>query len=251
MLYYRSYGSPNSRQAFVFLHGFLGSSLDFLPIVEELQHSFFCLTIDLPSHGHSPAYPRELLSITAKTILALSLPSFLLVGYSLGGRISMQLANRLKPQKLIILSAHTGLITQEERKQRKQQDDLWQERLRVLSPQEFLSLWYAQAPFQSLHKKQALLHDLYLKRHYTNPHELADLLQEASLSKMPPCLPSSHPIYFLYGEEDLPYRRLYEQNYQRKQVPFPPRAIPNAGHTLLLENPQDCAKQIKDIALGY
>ena len=43
-------GNP-SLPRIVFLHGFLGSGSDWLPVTRELQNDYCCLMVDLPGHG--------------------------------------------------------------------------------------------------------------------------------------------------------------------------------------------------------
>lgn len=238
MLFSSFYGNPDA-QPVVFLHGFLGSHLDFLPMIQILKETFFCMAIDLPAHGKSP-YKNDILASIERTIKPLKKP--ILVGYSLGGRIAMQLSQQMDLTGMIAISSHTGLGSPQQKKRRLQEDLLWKKRLETLAAEEFLSLWYSQAVFSSLQKKQSLLSALLSQRTYTNGSELALVLLEMSLAKQALLDSFNCPSYFIFGEDDDRYATLY--NSLPKNIPR--SGISNAGHTLLVEDPIRCATLIKN-----
>jgi 2-succinyl-6-hydroxy-2,4-cyclohexadiene-1-carboxylate synthase len=224
------------------LHGFLGSHLDFLPLLDDLR-SYHCHLIDLPSHGKSPFISPILATIEEHihTIIKTLSQKPLLVGYSLGGRIAMQIAEKLPIKGLFTFSSHIGLQNNTEKEERLDKDRLWQERLTTLSSKDFLTLWYKQAPFASLQRKPELLKNLYETRNLSNPHALSSLLEEIGLAKQPLLSSFPCPTCLAFGEYDVNYKHLYE-----KFVPSIPQIeIPEAGHSVLIENPSYCAKAIK------
>lgn len=241
MLFYRTFGSPH-KQSIVFIHGFLGSSLDFIPLIKKLQEDYFCLAIDLPAHGQSP-YLANTLSAVQKTIESFQTTPFL-VGYSLGGRIALHLDQKtnLPIRGTFILSSHIGLECPMQKKTRLARDLLWIEKLKTLPSKEFLQAWYEQSTFSSLQKKPNLLKKIIENRLFNNPLELALILEELSLAKQPLLNTFSSPTYFLYGNEDLKIKDLYSN--------FPPhilrKEIEQAGHTVHLENPIACIEAIQD-----
>ncbi len=241
MLFYDTFGS-SSVTPLIFLHGFLGSRLDWMPMVESLQNRYRCIAIDLPSHGKSP-HSDDVFAELEKTLLSLSKDtSPILIGYSLGGRLALTYGNK-HPKSikgLIALSSHTGLKTELEKQQRKKNDLLWEERLKTLSSDEFLNLWYRQSVFASLGKQPKLLEELLERRPYQNGIELANVLSQVSLSKQSLYDTFKHPVQFLFGEEDRAYVDLYSS------IPsLLKKEIPNAGHVLYLENPTACIEAIK------
>ena len=242
MLFTSSLGKPDD-QPLVFLHGFLGSHLDFLPIINDLKETFFCVAVDLPAHGRSP-YTKEILPSVEKLIEPFKNP--ILVGYSLGGRIALQLSHRLPLKGLVAISSHIGLHSSKQKELRVQEDLLWKKRLETFSPEEFLKLWYKQPVFSSLQKntneKRTLLNSLLSQRSYTNPEELALVLEEMSLAKQPFLDTSPCPTYFLFGKEDKKYEALYStlpKHIERT-------GISEASHALLVEDPTTCALLIKN-----
>src|SRR3989339_1514258 len=196
MLFYEVFGntSVDHPTPLIFLHGFLGSHLDWMPIIQELQNTYCCIAVDLPSHGKSTP-SNDIFTSLETTLLSLSSSPLFLLGYSLGGRLAFSYGKK-HPEKvkgLMALSAHTGLTTSLEKEKRASMDLLWQKRLETLPPTEFLALWYEQPVFASLHKRPELLQKLLQTRVYHNPKELADILGQVSLAKQPLYETFAHP----------------------------------------------------------
>ncbi|TKB47929.1 2-succinyl-6-hydroxy-2,4-cyclohexadiene-1-carboxylate synthase [Ferrimonas sediminicola] len=143
------------RPTLVLLHGFLGSAEDWQPVLPALQRHFHCLALDLPGHGDNrtpltrgPGFDEVCQQLEAR----LPRGRFHLLGYSLGGRIALHLAQR-NPGHLLSLtleSAHPGLTSQQERQARRQADARWQRLLQHHSLAEFLRQWYRQPVFADL-----------------------------------------------------------------------------------------------------
>ena len=237
MLFTASFGKPDD-QPIIFLHGFLGSHLDFLPIIDDLKETFFCVAVDLPAHGKSP-YTKEILTSVEKLVEPFKNP--ILVGYSLGGRIALQISHRLPLKALVAISSHIGLNSSKQKELRLKEDLIWEKRLETLSSEEFFNLWYKQPVFSSLESK-SLLGSLRSQRIYTNPKELILVLKEMSLANQPfldtfPC-----PTYFLFGKEDKKYEALYSTLPKHIEK----AGISEASHALLVEDSTTCAKLIKN-----
>lgn len=100
-----------SQRPFVFLHGFLGGSSDWLPVMRALAVAGHrCVALDLPGHGgttpplpqnavqqrQQPGEPAAVHSIPGaaacveRTAVQLGLWGAVLVGYSLGARVALQ-----------------------------------------------------------------------------------------------------------------------------------------------------------------
>lgn len=193
----------------VFLHGFLGSPQDFLPVCSYLPRCT-CIGISLPGHNNTPFTPH----------FTIPLPRFHLIGYSLGGRIALQ-KFRHQAESLTLISTHPGLHTEEEKKMRLQSDQAWADLLLQLPIDEFLHRWYDQSVFKPFKP------DLSMRREH-NVQDLAQVLMHYSLAKqerfdIDTCI---------VGERDEKFRALYKN----------PIVIPNAGHTVHLENPKVLAE---------
>lgn len=189
-----------------FLHGFAGSVDDWQEVISLLP-DYECKSLPypfiLPSRG-------------------------VLIGYSMGGRIALQ----AEMPKLLI-SAHPGLKTEEEKSVRKAQEELWIEKLKTLSLQQFFDHWYAQPLFSSL-KRHPNFPRILERRLKNDPVVLIEQLKSHSLACQK-SLPRN--AIFLHGEYDDTYKKLY--------AGIASHEIPHAGHACHLENPQATAEKIK------
>ena len=208
----------------VFLHGFLGEPDDWREVIDSLPKNWHCLALDL--NVGDPL-------LEAKTQLA-GQTDFYLIGYSMGGRIAWQNATHLFSLKgLVLLGAHPGLNSKEEKNERETSDRKWIALLEQGDMENFLRLWYSQPLFASLRNKDAVI----AKRMRRDPHALAKMMRRMSLAYQQR-LTVTIPTLFLHGAEDLKYAELYSDQLQVE-------AIPEAGHAAHLENPHAVANAIR------
>ncbi len=220
--------------ALIFLHGFLGAKEDWHAVIELLADKYFCVAVDLPGHGGSEIC--DAWEALLELITTLPLNQLTLVGYSMGGRLALQLS----AYPAIILSAHPGLDTEEEKAARWQEDLHWIALLENFPIDIFLDQWYQQSLFNSLRQNKALFERTLLQRKKNDPFKLAAALRQMSLAKQEK-ITAFHPrTLYVYGEEDLKYEKLsctLQNQIERKK-------ITNAGHAIHLENPEACAQAI-------
>ena len=221
----------------LFLHGFLGQKEDWDPLFSHLSKDLQPCAIDLPGHGNTPI-AEDIARAVKQQIHSASI----IVGYSAGGRLALQLKSRFPEAfgKVIALSTHPGFLTEKEKKARKN----WAQMLRQIPLGEFLEKWYDQELFRSL-KKHPIFPSMYERRKKQDPHALAFFLERLNISKKeaPKIFPNTH---FIYGEEDLKYAALYRKLFSIEQI-----KIENAGHALHLENPRAAAKVIERLIHEY
>lgn len=216
-----------SRPALIFLHGFLGALEDWEPMIDKLKRNFFCVAVELGS--------PDAIKCTLKQ-LPLNNPTY--VGYSMGGRAVLQLSP-IYPS--IILSAHIGLDTEQEKAKRWEEDLRWAQMLETQPIHSFLEQWYAQPLFQSMRNQHDLFEQILKRRSQQDPLKLASLLRQMSLGKQPK-VTAYHPrTLFLFGEEDLKY----EQLYAKLPKTVLKKKISMAGHPIHLENPGECVKAME------
>jgi 2-succinyl-6-hydroxy-2,4-cyclohexadiene-1-carboxylate synthase len=219
----------------IFLHGFLGSKEDFLPLIGELKGDFWCLAIDLPGHGGTPLFAdgERLWEVTMKKLIAfldereIQKASFL--GYSMGGRILLRFAEKYEERvdQMFILSAHLGGVQGEEER--------WVELLKGGDIDQFLIKWYAQPLFANFKITKEVLE----RRRKNDPKKLLEVLSGFSLSRQQKS-EARKGIWFFCGEDDFKYRALYEEISAKK-------VILGAGHPIHLEKPLEVGRQIKEI----
>ena len=228
-------------QPMVFLHGLLGSQQDWQAVLTILQNfpQIRPLTIDLPLHGksvqtpcHSFEHARALLHETLSQLIQ---EPFILVGYSLGGRLALDYhLNQSNPylQQSFLEGANIGLKTDAERNARQQNDASWAQRFCNEPMPEILEAWYQQPVFSHLSADKRS--DLIEKQQNNCGKAIAQMLEATSLAKQPDFslqLPRSN-IQFIIGEHDKKFRQMAEQHS------LPMHLIPNAGHNAHLENPK-------------
>jgi 2-succinyl-6-hydroxy-2,4-cyclohexadiene-1-carboxylate synthase len=226
-----------------FLHGFLGSSADWLPVAHRLRAAWRCVLPDLPGHGraHFPK-PLKLYSFDSATqaILAGVQQPVHLVGYSMGGRLALQMALQ-HPERfrsLTLISASPGLPLAAERAARRRADDALATELEQHGLNAFLTTWYAQKLFCNLRRKPALLRRLLARRKRNDAAELARMLRGSSVGRQPSLWPRLKklrlPVLLLAGQQDEKYVRLMRQMQQ--QIPGAElRVVPGAGHAVVEE----------------
>ena len=223
----------------VFLHGFLGVKEDWAEICTYLETHAHCIAFDLPGHGQASAItPHYLEELHTKIQLISS--EAILVGYSMGGRLALELAHHYGYAHLILLSTHPGISDEAERRVRLEKDTLWIEKLNILDIRTFLEERYAQPLFSSLKKKPELLEKILQWRSREDKERLAEVLSMLTPGRMKPCFSFPKRTLFLYGESDEKFKALSQRLPDHVTV----RGIADCGHILHLEEPATCAKHI-------
>ena len=133
----------------------------------------------------------------------------------------------------LLISAHPGLKTEEEKSARIAQEELWIEKLKTISLQQFFQEWYAQPLFSSLKCHPDFLRILE-RRLKNDPLVLLEQLKSHSLVSQK-SLPRN--AIFIHGQYDSTYKQLYAATTSHE--------IPHAGHACLFENPQATAETIR------
>lgn len=210
----------------IFLHGFLGGPEDWTPIIAQLPCEVRCDTLDL--NASDPL-------VHAKTNLEKQTEPFFLVGYSMGGRIAWRISPYFYPllRGLILVGAHPGLATKEEKKMRWESDQQWIALLEKGDMAAFLQRWYAQPLFETMRKKDELIS----KRNQRDPRILIDMMKSMCLAHQPK-LEVFSPTLFLHGAEDLKYANIYSE------MPCV-EAIADAGHAAHSDNPRAVSDAIR------
>ncbi len=241
----------------VFLHGLLGSGEDWKACLDEFSR-FDRLTIDLPGHGASQSIGCKDLDECCKLVrstLSLLFPShqpLIVIGYSMGGRITMHgLASDCFPdlniRAAMIEGGNFGLQTESERRVRFENDNRWAVRFKTELLERVLSDWYQQAVFSSLNHEQR--QTLVTKRSANLGAAVADMLLATSLSKQAYLLPALQqqvvPVYYLCGTKDKKFSQLAES------CGLTYRQVKGAGHNAHQEQPEQFAIHIKEIIQSH
>lgn len=255
-LYSEQHGSKNN-PTLVFLHGFLGNRKDWKKTIKHLKDDFHCVTIDLPGHGLSAGtlaplddgfkYCHKLI----KSVLDdLKVKSYILIGYSLGGRIALDYARTQNDSRLIHLileSSNIGLENEKDKQKRRQFDLYWAEHFSTQSMEESLYQWYEQPIFEdlSIHKKDMMIK----KRSHNYGVFLASMLLSTSLARQEYAAPflatTDLPISYFYGQKDIKFSALAQKISQITKVKI--FCFDGLGHNIHQQDPIKYASNIKKI----
>ncbi|OLP19190.1 2-succinyl-6-hydroxy-2,4-cyclohexadiene-1-carboxylate synthase [Leptolyngbya sp. 'hensonii'] len=236
-------GHPDS-PPLLLLHGFLGSSREFEPLLPHLTPEFYCIRVDLPGHGQTCWFEDYSMQRIARAIVQLlcdrQINQTALLGYSMGGRLALYLALNFPEQfpTGVIESASPGLQTAAEQQARLQQDLVLADWLEADFPQ-FLAEWYAQPLFASL-KRHPSFPQVLEQRLQNHPSELAKSLRGMSLGRQPNLWPQlaahPHPLLLVVGEYDRKFVALNQA--MADLAPMTQLAIvPHSGHAVHVEQP--------------
>ncbi|GAY61268.1 hypothetical protein CUMW_208620, partial [Citrus unshiu] len=239
----------------LFLHGFLGTGEEWIPIMKAVSGSARCISIDLPGHGgskmqnHVAKATQEITTkatqeITTKATQEITLSidviadvlyklieqitpgKVTLVGYSMGARIALYMALRFsdKIKGTVIISGSPGLRDNIARKIRRAEDDSRACALVTHGLQVFLDTWYTGELWE-----RPLWEDLKL---------------------------CSTPLLIVVGEKDKKFKSIaekmcYELSHDEKgsddlrnQI-YEMVEIPNCGHAVHLENPLPVIRAVR------
>lgn len=235
----------------VLLHGFTGSSQEWLPFIPDLAAHFRVIAVDLPGHGqtqgpgncHSyqmPAIADELESILHDRQAH---PAYWL-GYSMGGRLAIYIAVH-RPQlvkSLILESASPGLATAAERRLRREQDEALALRIETHGVPAFVAEWEKLPLFDSQRQLSPQTREALRQRRLTNKAGgLASSLRGMGTGVQPSLwadLPTaSVETLLLAGELDSKFVTINQRmaaNMPNAQL----RIVPKAGHAIHLEQPE-------------
>lgn len=245
------------KQTIVFLHGFLGTPEDWDPIISHLKNEYDCYALNLYELYPSNKTVKETLNSEEKKAKLKDIQekgledfanniykhleeknifSFHLVGYSMGGRLAIELSQKIKPLSLFLLSSHFGLKDQEIKRKRHEQNLLWINILRTTNFSKFLEKWYSQPIFSHLNINKLIQNRLKQEK---NKGILEKMLLELSLGKQDYYLDKiPRNTHFFYGKNDIKYKKLYEENISKSMR----HEISEAYHMLHLENPNKVAE---------
>ena len=227
-----TYGSGS---AATFLHGFTQTKESWLPVVESLTVKTEVTLIDAPGHGESPIDGRNL-SQTADDA-AETMPTGILVGYSMGARIALHMALQHpdKVRGLVLVSGTPGLRSESECAERRTSDEALAEHIDEIGVSQFITEWLANPMFQGLSAQFADVP----KRNTNTAQGLGDSLRFAGTGTQVPLwdqLKNLHmPVLVITGEHDQKFTDIGRE--MAAEIPnCEYRVMPGVGHTCHLED---------------
>lgn len=256
--FYRRQGSG---PLLLLLHGFTGSSENWHELMPYFAEQYDVLALDLPGHGRTQSPPDparyEMATVAADiaallTTLALDRPQAHVLGYSMGGRLALYLAVHYPElvRSLVLESASPGLATETERAQRQAQDKRLADEIEREGLAAFVERWEALPLFASQRRLPAGIQQRHRQlRLQNNPAGLANSLRGMGTGRQPslwPHLPAVQlPGLLLAGQEDAKFVGIAQQMVA--QLPQAQLVIvPEAGHTIHLEQPEGYGRIVRD-----
>jgi 2-succinyl-6-hydroxy-2,4-cyclohexadiene-1-carboxylate synthase len=237
-------------QSVVLLHGFGGTHRAWDSVIAALdQERYRPLALDLPGHGDAAELERPItFAGCVEHVLAHSPERFTLCGYSLGGRVALQvaLAAPERVQRLVLVSSSAGIEDAGERAARRAADALLARELEHGPFERFIERWRSQPLFADEPPRVAALAREDQRRN--RPQALAAVLRGVGAGEMQPLWDRlgglEMPVTVLAGERDDKYVAL-----ARRMVALLPDGrlvIVPGGHGLLFESPQAVAQALID-----
>ena len=128
------------------LHGFAGAAGSWDAFSEHLDRERYRpLAVDLRGHGQNGALRPISFDLCGQDLLAAAPPRFTLVGYSLGGRIALQLALAAPERidRLVLVSTSAGIEDETERAARLSRDLSLADEIEAGGISQFADRWLA------------------------------------------------------------------------------------------------------------
>lgn len=243
-----------SQPALVMLHGFMGSGDLFNQVIEGIQQDCNPITVDLLGHGETEGAElpyrfstREQVADLSKLIREQCDTPVFLYGYSMGARLSLQLALAQPElfQGLILESGTFGIESESERQMRQSLDA---SRADDISSgfDRFLKKW-DQFPLFKTPNSKPLTARQKAMRARQEPRFMANALLGFGTGSMP-CVRDrlselKMPVLLLVGEEDAKFHRI--NHTMARAIPNARLwTIPESGHRPHLDQPEEVASEL-------
>jgi 2-succinyl-6-hydroxy-2,4-cyclohexadiene-1-carboxylate synthase len=220
------------------LHGFLGRAADWGCFSPESLGVSEIYAPDIQVHAENDSLCQW------AEIFNLEVTTNILMGYSLGGRLALHalLSQTHRWDAAIIISAHPGLISVEEKKARLTKDVAWADRFEKEPWDDVMALWESQEVFA----KSSYRFDR--KESDYDRFQLARMLRHWSLGSQDHLTPSlqrlSIPVLWIAGANDATYRdraASIQLAHRLSRVWI----APNASHRVPWEQPTAFQMQVR------
>lgn len=198
----------------VLLHGLLGDANDWQPVIDRLP-GHHCIALDLPGHGqHHELRVNDFEQShqwLCRELASRGIEHYLLVGYSLGGRLALYHASREPAglSGLLLENCHPGLPAGE-RATRIAHDESWAERFEREPLADVLADWYRQGVFADL--DEAARASQIARRLGNDGKAVAAMLRATSLGQQPDLASwlaqGALPVTYVSGKRDNKFHQL-------------------------------------------
>jgi 2-succinyl-6-hydroxy-2,4-cyclohexadiene-1-carboxylate synthase len=232
----------------VLLHGFGGTSHAWDGVRKHLStERYRALALDLPGHGEQSDAPRPItFEGCVASVLERSPERFVLVGYSMGGRIALHvaLAAPERVERLGLISTTAGIEDPLERARRSKADRRLAKEIDNGSIEDFVKRWRAREMFAKDPPEVDALARADQARN--RPDGIAAALRGVGTGEMQSLwnrlAELQMPVTVLAGRRDRKFVRVGERMV--RLLPDALLQVAAGGHCLLFENPRIAAKAI-------
>ncbi len=217
------------------------------------QQGYLPLALDLPGHGEAAGVdPPITFEGSVEHVLEACPERFALAGYSLGGRIALQvaLAAPERVSQLVLVSTTAGIADAAERAERREADRRLADELERVPYESFIERWRAQPLFA---RDPPTVSARAVAEHRRNrPEALASALRGLGTGEMEPLWDRlstlQMPVLVVVGERDEKFRalggRLLARLGNGRLLTAP------GGHVLPLESPAALAAAFAECSRG-
>ncbi len=229
------------------LHGFTNTGAAWRPVLEHVGERYRALAPDIRGHGAAAEREPVTLDAVIADIAALAPPTFVLCGYSMGGRIALHAALALpeRVRALVTIGASPGIADPGQRAARRAADEALAARIERMTIEEFAAEWARTPVLGGVSADIAAA--AHADRLSSTPAGLARALTGLGTGALPSLwqrLPElTMPALFLAGERDAKFAAI-----AREMAASAPGAraqiVPGAGHAAHLEAPAAVAAAI-------
>ena len=232
------------------VHGFTQTLTSWDQVVQRLledpqwQHAEI-VRVDLPGHGGSGGVPLGFPQ-TARAISEIGGGKAIYLGYSMGGRLCLQLALDHPCRAVILLGSSPGIADKTERSARHASDDTLAMSIERDGVPAFMDRWLAQPMFATLRPSEEDL----AARHANSAAGLATALRELSAGTQDPLWDRlgeiDVPTLLMAGALDTRYASLAEDMAAAIGDNATTTIVPGAGHAAHLEQPDAFVSLVTD-----
>jgi 2-succinyl-6-hydroxy-2,4-cyclohexadiene-1-carboxylate synthase len=205
-----------SMDTVLLLHGFAGTAGSWDAFSEHLDRERYRpLTPELRGHGQNGAVRPISFELCVADLLAAAPPRFTLAGYSLGGRIALQLALAAPERidRLVLISSSAGITDQAERSARLSKDLALADEIEAGPISRFADDWLAGPLFANDRAEVNAAARAEIEKN--SPANIAAALRGISIGRMEPLWPRlaeiAMPTTVVAGKSDGRYVELAEQ----------------------------------------
>lgn len=243
----------------VFLHGFTGSTHTWREVRDELKGSYRTVAIDLTGHGKTtvPQHPErycmeEQIEDLHSLFVELSLNSFYLVGYSMGGRIALAFTIHYPEfvKGLLLESSSPGLKEERARLERINADGILAKKIIQNGITSFVNNWENIPLFDSQKRlpatnRQAIREERLQQSELGLANSLLGIGTGSQNSYWESLHSIKRPVFLITGELDSKFVAIARE--MKSLAPtWHHTIIPNTGHAIHVENPVFFATMIKE-----